>query len=458
MTRPTTAAGLLAALALFTPSLHAADWPQWMGPNRDAVWAESGIVQKFPDAGPKVLWRTPIGGGYSGPAVVGGRVYVTDRQLEKGVSNPSDPFDVKQVSGSERVLCFDAKTGQEVWKHEYECKYTISYPAGPRCTPTVHEGKVYALGAMGHLVCLDAAEGPKKIYWQKHFPTDYGAKVPMWGFAGHPIIHKNLVVCLVGGGEGSTVVAFDKDTGKEAWKALSAAEPGYNSPILIQAGGVTQLVVWTPVAVNGLNPDTGAVYWSVPCSPMYGMSIMTPRKDGDLLFVAGIGGAAVVLELLHDKPDVREVWREDVPKDKKTPKTRGLYPVNMTPFVENGTAYGVDATGVMRAFELKTGKRLWATFKPVFGEEKEEDFGGGSSGTAFVVKNDDRFFLFAETGDLIIAKMSPAGYEELSRAKLLAPTNAAFGRKVVWSHPAFANKCVFARNDKEIVCASLAAE
>jgi outer membrane protein assembly factor BamB len=106
--------------------------------------------------------------------------------------------------------------------------------------------------------------------------------------------------------------------------------------------------------------------------------------------------------------------------------------------------------------DLKTGKHLWATFKPVIGEEKDEDFKNAGSGTAFLVKNGDRFFIFAETGDLVIAKLSPEKYEEVSRAHLLDRTNAAFGRKVVWSHPAFADRCVFARNDKEIVCASLA--
>ena len=110
------------------------------------------------------------------------------------------------------------------------------------------------------------------------------------------------------------------------------------------------------------------------------------------------------------------------------------------------------------AVELNTGKKLWFSFKPVIGKDEPEDYKNAGSGTAFTVKNGDRFFLFAETGHLIIAKLSPKGYEEISRTKILEPTNAAFGRKVVWSHPAFANKCVYARNDKEIVCVSLAKE
>jgi outer membrane protein assembly factor BamB len=141
-----------------------------------------------------------------------------------------------------------------------------------------------------------------------------------------------------------------------------------------------------------------------------------------------------------------------------SPKPRGLYPVNMTPFIEGGTIYGVDQPGMLRAVELDTGKKLWFTFKPVLGKEEDENFRGGGSGTAFVVKNGDRFFLFNELGELVIAKLSPKEFTEISRAKILEPTGAAFGRKVVWSHPAFAHKCGFFRNDKEIICVSLAAD
>lgn len=442
----------------FAVPLLAADWPQWMGPNRDDVWPEVGIADKFPPGGPKVLWRHPVGGGYSGPAVVDGRVYITDKQMKPGVPESKDPFDRTKIPATERVLCLDAKTGAELWRHEYDCPYQISYPTGPRCTPTVSGGKVYTLGAMGHLCCLDAVAGPKKIYWQKHLPTDLKAAVPMWGFTGHPIVYKNLLIC-VGGGEAGVVVAFDKDTGAVKWQALHAPEPGYCSPALIEAGGVTQLVVWTPKQLCGLNPADGKTYWQVPLVPKHAMSIMSPRRHGDYLYTGGIGNVGVVLKLDPTRPAVTEVWRNPDPNKPKA----GIYPVNMTPFIDHGVIYGVDQPGMLRAAELTTGKRLWATFKPVLGEEKAntEEFRGGGSGTAFLVKNGDRFFIFAETGDLIIAKLGPdskAGYHELARAHLLDRTGGAFGRKVVWSHPAFANKCVFARNDKEIVCASLAAE
>ena len=273
--------GVLCACLLGGNTLVADDWPQWLGPRRDSVWRETGIVEKFPTDGPPVLWHAKVGGGYAGPCVAQGRVYVTDRQLASGASNPADPFDRSVVRGVERVLCLNEADGELLWKHEYECPYTVSYPAGPRVMPQVSQGKVYTLGAEGNLLCLDASGG--KPLWSHDFRKDFGIKAPMWGFAGHPLLDGNRLICLVGG-EGSTVVAFDKDTGKELWRALSAEEPGYSSPIIYEAGGKRQLILWHPEAANSLNPETGEVYWSVPFKSRAGMTLATPRKLGDLLF------------------------------------------------------------------------------------------------------------------------------------------------------------------------------
>ncbi|MBL4886745.1 MAG: PQQ-binding-like beta-propeller repeat protein, partial [Planctomycetaceae bacterium] len=124
-------------------------------------------------------------------------------------------FDRKEFSGTERVLCLDEATGKEIWKHEYPVKYGMSYPAGPRCTPNVHQGKVYTLGGEGHLFCFDAKTG--KVQWSKHLPVEYNAKTPLWGYAAHPLIDGNRLICIVGG-EGSQAVAFDIDSGREVWK------------------------------------------------------------------------------------------------------------------------------------------------------------------------------------------------------------------------------------------------
>lgn len=432
----------LFAVILATTVVSAADWPQWMGQNRDDVWPETGIIEKFPEGGLKFLWRKPIHGGFAGPAVAGGRVYVTDYVRTAGDNKPA-PTRRNALRGKERVLCLDAKTGNEIWKHEYECNYSISYPAGPRCTPAVADGKVYTLGAMGDLFCLDAAKG--SVIWSKNLPKAYNAPVPLWGYAGHPLIYRNLLICMAGG-KNSAVVALDKGTGEEVWKALNTPKLGYSPPTLIEAGGTTQLLIFHGKGLNSLNPETGRLYWSVPLVTAFGMAIMGPRKGGDYLVAGGHRNKSLGLKLDRSKPAVTKVWQGS--------RNIGLAPVSGTPFVEKGVAYGIDGNGLFRAMRIATGEHLWATSKPVNGRDNKRR--GPNEGATFVTRNGNRFFIFGENGDLVIARLSPEKYEEVSRAKLLAPVGVGLGRSIVWSHPAYANKCVFARNDKEIVCASLA--
>lgn len=432
------------AVVLAALPIAAADWPQWMGPNRDDVWAETGILEQFPADGPKVLWRKPVHGGFAGPAVADGKVYVADYLKSAGDAKPA-PTKRNELQGKERILCLDARTGDELWKHEYDCAYTISYPAGPRCTPTINDGRVFALGAMGDLNCLDAQTG--SVIWSKNLPKTYGAPVSLWGYAGHPLVYNDLLICSAGG-KGSAVVAFDKQTGHEKWKALSANEIGYSPPTLIQAGGVTQLLIFNGEGLNSLNPETGTSYWSEPLRTAFSMAIMAPRTDGEFLFAGGHNGVSLGLKLDASKPAVSRAWQGS--------RNIGLAPVSGTPFVENGIAYGIDGNGLFRAIRIATGERLWATAKPVNGEDNDRR--GPNEGATFVTKNGNRFFLFGENGDLVIARLSPDKYDERSRANLLAPVGVGLGRNVVWSHPAYANRCVFARNDQEIVCASLAAE
>ena len=286
--------------------VHADDWPQWLGPQREGVWRETGIVDTFPAGGPRVRWRAPVAAGYAGPAVAQGRVYLTDRVLAKDAKLPANAFMRGNIPGTERVLCFNEADGKALWTHEYDCPYTISYPLGPRTTPTVKDGKVYTLGAEGNLLCLDAAKGT--VVWSRDLKKDYGVKAPMWGFSAHPLLDGQKLICMVGG-EGSTVVAFDKDTGKEIWRALSAREPGYCPPMIYEAGGKRQVIIWHAQALAGLDPETGQVYWSQPVESYQGMAISTPRKRGDALFITGVMNTAVMLRLAPDKPAAEVVWR-----------------------------------------------------------------------------------------------------------------------------------------------------
>ena len=431
--------------SLIEGSTRADDWPQWLGPQRDGIWRETGILKKFPANGLKFRWRVPIGGGYTGPAVAKGRVYVMDRQLANGATNPSNPFTRGEIPGTERVLCLNEGDGTFLWQHDYACPYTVSYAAGPRVTPAVHGGKVYTLGSEGNLLCLDAGKGT--VVWARDFKKDFGIKTPLWGFAGHPLVDGKKLICLVGG-EGSVAVAFDKDTGKEIWRGLSAKEPGYAPPMIYEFAGKRQLILWHPEAVNSLDPETGKVHWTYPLTPSIrsGMTIPSPRKSEDFLFLTSFYNGSLMLRVGTEKPSL--VWQS---KKVSETDTDGLHSVMATPLIENGYIYSPCSYGQFRCLKVETGERVWETFEPTTGKSVRW-------GSAFIVKQGDRCFLFSEKGDLIIAKLSHERYEEISRAHLLDPTNRDPGRPVVWSHPAFANKSVYARNDQEIVCASLTAD
>ena len=418
------------------------DWPQWLGPDRASIWQEDGIVERFPTEGLQVKWRTPVGLGYSGPAVAGGKVFVMDYLPRSGkVSN--SPGGRVALEGEERVLCFDAKTGKELWKYAYDRPYRLSYPSGPRCTTTVEEGRVYALGAEGTLSCLDAETG--KLLWDRELTVDYKTSSPIWGYAAHPLVEGELLYSLAGGA-GSLVVALDKRTGKEVWRALTARSQGYCPPTMITLGGKRQLVIWHPEAIAGLDPATGKLHWSVPLEPDYDMSIAAPRLAGNKLFASGIGQIGALLQLDPQQQTAEILWRGTA-KD-------ALYSANSTPFVEDGMIYGVDClSGSLIGARLADGQRRWETRKPTSGGERRQ-----RQATAFLVKHEDRFFLFSETGDLILAKLTPEGYEELDRFHVLEPTGECFGRAVVWNHPAFAERCMFVRNDKELVCVDLSAQ
>ena len=415
------------------------DWPHWMGPRRDNEWRETGLLSRFPDAGPRIVWRQPIAGGYAGPAVAEGRVFVTDYVTGDNVKVAN--FERARFSGIERVWCLDEKNGAEIWKHEYPVQYTISYPAGPRCTPTVDENRVYTLGAEGNLICFRVDTG--ETIWSKNLPEEYQTKSPLWGYAAHPLVDGDRLITLAGG-SGTHVVAFDKRTGQEVWRAVTAAEQGYSPPTIVQAGGVRQLVLLCPDAVTSVNPDDGRVYWSVPYEATSGSIIMSPIKVGDYLYAGGYSQKSILLKLDAKRPDAEVVWQDK--------RREAISPVNVQPFIDaaTGTVYGFDQSGDLVALQLPKGQRLWATPQPV--HERRE-----GSATAFIVRQDDRFWMFTEKGDMVIAKMDETGFQEIDRAHIMEPTNVAFGREVVWSMPAFANRRAFLRNDQEIVALDLSA-
>lgn len=422
--------------AMLMPAV-AEDWPHWMGPTRDNVWHEEGLIEKFPEGGPPIAWRTEVAGGYAGPAVADGKVFVADYVTADEVKIAN--FERKDSTGVERVLCLDEATGKEIWRHEYPVIYTISYPAGPRCTPTVDADKVYTLGAEGDLLCLDVNTG--KVLWSKNFPNDYGAKTSLWGYSSFPLVDGEKLICVVGG-EGSHAVAFDKNTGEEIWRALTSTDQGYAPPTIIEAAGVRQLILLCPDKVASVDPETGKEYWTAPYDSNNGLVSMSPIVVDDHMFIGGYDKKNLLLKLAEDKPGAEVVWGNESKK--------AMSPVNVQPFLDGNIMYGVGQRGVFMAVDLPSGERLWETSKPI--SERPVNHG-----TAFVVRQGDRYWLFNENGELIIARLTPEGYEEIDRAKIIEPTNNAFGRKVVWCMPAFANHKLFVRNDDECICVDLAA-
>jgi outer membrane protein assembly factor BamB len=429
------AQGFVLLTALACQRGFAEDWPHWMGANRDNQWNATGIIDKFPSNGPAIVWQAKVAGGYSGPAVVGDRVFVTDYATSSDAKIAN--FERKESTGTETVRCLSAKDGQELWIHSYPVTYSISYPAGPRCTPVVDGDRVISLGAEGNLICLDVASG--KVQWSHDLKSAYSTKTALWGYASHPLIDGNKLICVVGG-KGTHTVAFDKRTGKEIWRYGTASEQGYSPCLIIEASGKRQLVITSPDWVAAVDPESGSEYWSTKYTATNGSIIMTPIRMGKYLFIGGYSNQSLMLELDLDKPGVEVVWQNE----SKT----GVSPVNVQPFLDGDIMYGMHESGALMAVQIPQGKRLWETGQPIGSRPLP-------SASAFIVKNQDRYFLFAETGELVIARLTPEGYAEVDRAKVIEPTNNAFGRRVVWCAPAFANGRMYVRNDESCICVEL---
>jgi outer membrane protein assembly factor BamB len=353
--------------------------------------------------------------------------------------------------GNERIVCLDAKSGKVVWQYSYECPYTVSYPAGPRTTPLVRDGRVWTLGAMGDLFCLDADTG--KVNWSKNLAKAYNVDTPpVWGYAASPLLDGNTLYCLAGG-DGAAIVALNKDTGEEIWKALKTEEVGYSPPMIYKAAGVRQLIVWLSESLNALDPATGKLLWTVqypegraPQRPA--VNIIPVKRNGDYLFISTFYHGPMMVKLHSDKPGASVVWKG---KSNDPEKPDGMHLLMAGPILKDGYVYGVSAMGELMCQTEEKGEKVWESLGAVGGKKAD-------CGTAFIVPQGDRYVLFNDKGELILANLSPQGYKEIDRARILEPVQSARGRHVVWSHPAFAHRCVFARNDKEIVCVSLAAD
>ena len=426
---------------------QADDWPQWRGAGRLAVWSETGIVDRFPDSGLKVAWRTPVRSGFAGPAVADGRVFVLDWR--------EDP-ESRTLDGTERLVALDEETGAVLWTHEWATSYRMlqaSYAIGPRATPTVDGDRVYAVGASGALRCVDAASG--ELIWSRNYIDDYDTSVATWGVASAPLVDGDRLIAIVGGEPDALVVAFDKRTGAELWRAVEVVgEMGYGQPVIYEAGGVRQLIVWHAAALVSLDPETGETYWEEPWEVGAGMSVATPVRDGDYLLVSQFYYGSMMMRLDTDRPSASVLWK-GASRSEMPDETDGLHALITTPIVAAGHVYGVGSYGELRGLDARTGERLWMSDRMTV---------QARWGTAYMVRQGGRYFVSNDEGYLIIARFTPEGYVEVDRTMLLEATSHSgygpqrrFDRLVNWSHPAFANRHVVQRNDNEVIRASLAA-
>ena len=407
--------------------LIAADWPQWRGPNRDGAWTETGIVSSFPSTGLVPKWKAAVGFGYSTPIVSNGKLYVSDLVVE-------------ERNVHERVLSLNARSGKRIWMTQHDTSppdwfFTPAQMRGPGSTPIIHNGRVYALSMFFVLQCLDARTG--SVIWKRDLASDY--QLPPSSLDASPLVDGNLLILPIGGKPAAGIVAFDLLTGREVWKALEQAAT-WSSPVIISAGETRQLIVWMRQSVTSLNPTNGAIYWSEPTvsggSPGFS-AVSTPVVHGDRLLVSGL-----MLQLTSNQPAAKVLW-PDTPSG-----TRRILSDTSTPLFRDDFVYSPRSGGMFVCLEADTGREVWQTnivtnLRP--------------GACVHFIPNGSSLFLFTDQGDLVRAQLTPAGYNELGRVHLIEPTSPLFETNTfAWAAPAFAERNIFVRNDRELRCYSLA--
>jgi formylglycine-generating enzyme required for sulfatase activity/outer membrane protein assembly factor BamB len=393
------------------------DWPSWRGPRGDGTWRGPVVADNWPEGAMRRLWRQPVGGGHAGVVAAAGRVYIMDYQP------PPD-----KGKEAERVLCFEAATGKPLWTHVYQVSYKgLAYGNGPRAAPTVSGGRLYTLGAVGHLYCLDAGTG--EPFWSRDLIGQERARLPTWGFAASPVVFEGLVIIHAGAQPQGCLLALDRRTGREVWRNLDDPA-GYATPRLIDAPTGLQLVAWTPSHVRGLDPHTGKLLWSIPFEVTYGTSIATPAYADNIVLVSGYYEGTKAIALGKEPGAIKLLWQD----------RSNLRTLMSQPLCRGGRGYLLDRRHGLTCFELATGRKLWDDGYRLTPKGRNPQV------TLVWLGDGDRALALNSEGDLVLARLSPAGYKELARANIIGPT---------WAHPAYAAGCVFARDDQELVCVRL---
>ena len=402
----------VAALAVMASPV-AAQWPQWGGPHRDFKVDTKGLAAKWPEDGPKRVWSRPLGEGYSSIAADGGRL-----------------FTMYRAGDDEIVAALDAKTGKTIWEHKYAAAMTEEmesrYGRGPNATPLIIGGRVYTVGVVGDLHCLDAKTG--KPVWSHNYGKDFGATLPNFGCSSSPIAYEGMLIAVVGG-KGVGVMAFDLESGSVRWKNNDFVNT-YSSPIVIKVGGEEQVVVLTDRTVVGFDPKDGTMKWSHSHVNEWKTNINTPiwGDDGMLWVTAGgeAGSRGLRLKVADGKTSVEEVWSET------------KIGVGQNNVIRVGdyvyACAGEGGASFMAAVHAGTGKVAW----------RERGFK-----KATMLHADGKFILLDESGTLALATATPEAFTVISKAELF--------KTKAWTVPTLVGQTLYVRNTESIMAFDLSA-
>jgi outer membrane protein assembly factor BamB len=386
------------------PAARGTDWPQWRGPLRDGISRETDVRTDWPADGLPKLWEAPIGPGYSSVVAADGRA----------ITMTAD-------DRTESVICWDAATGQEKWRHTYDRPGEAGfggYGPGPRSTPTIDGDRVFSVGGTAILHCLETATG--KVVWWKDLVAEFGGRVPNWGVAFSPLVEGELLLTMPGGSNGSSVVALDKRTGGVVWKNLSDA-PGYSSPIAATLAGWRQVVCFTGEAVVGVQPGDGRELWRYPWQTNYNCNIATPIVSGDYVYVSSDYGKGCAL--LKIAADANQLSARRVYENNKMRNHFG------TSVLVDRHLYGFDESGYLVCMEFATGQVAW----------RERGFNKGS-----LLAVGGQLVILGENGKLALADATPKAYHE--RASFRA------SHERCWTMPTLADGRLYVRDETRLVC------
>jgi len=407
---------IFCAALLYIPSAQAADWPQWLGPQRNGISAETGLLKSWPETGPKILWRTPLGNGFSALSIADGHAYT-----------------MYADSTGEFAVCLNAASGDEVWRFRTGSYYKEDQGGdGPRSTPTIENDRVYVLGAQGKLFALNIADG-KKI-WEKDLSAEFGSEIPKWGFSTSPLIEGELLLVETGGVNGNmlvdmvidretkaTAVALEKATGNTVWTALDD-KMSYSSPIAFTVNTMRQAVFFTAYSLVGLAPENGEISWRFPWKTRWDVSAATPVLiPPDKIFIsAGDQSAVIHLKAQRDGVVVEEIWKNSEMKNHFG-----------TSIYYQGHLYGFDQS-ILKCIDAATGTEQWKT----------RGYGKGS-----LIIADGRLIILGEQGNLGLAEATPEAFREQANVPVMN------GR--CWTIPALANGKLYLRDEREVVSLDL---